>query len=245
MFIFNIFIILLLGLYFGSFITAIALRISADQKIFVKYSKCDFCNKKLSMLNLIPIFGYLFCKGKCVNCKQKISIEYTLWEILHSVLWCINYIALHHSIILFTIFCAITSLLVFISIIDIKTMYIYDAHIVFLFLLFLLFFWQKNILYINAISFIKALIPLAFKAIYEKMRELITKEKIVVLGMGDVKLFAILFFFLDFYKIAVIVGLAGVLGVLFFYFKKRTYANNYYPFIPAISVSIYCLLLCL
>lgn len=243
MFILYILAVLFFGLYFGSFITAIAVRISSEEKTFVKHSRCDSCGVRISMLHLVPIVGYIICNKKCAHCKQKISPEYTIWEAIHATLWCVNFLFLHQSMYLFIVVSAITSLLVLISIIDIKTMYIYDIHIVFLFILFLLFFWQKGVLEINATSFVKACLPLVFKLLYERLRFVFTRQKLVVLGMGDVKLLCVLFFFLDFFNIAMIMCISGIVGMLFFCAKKRRDAKSYYPFVPAIAVGIYYFLL--
>jgi leader peptidase (prepilin peptidase)/N-methyltransferase len=45
-------------------------------------SMCASCMKKLNAFELVPIFSYLFLRGKCSNCKQKIPSKLFFGEIL-------------------------------------------------------------------------------------------------------------------------------------------------------------------
>ncbi|MDA0617477.1 MAG: prepilin peptidase [Proteobacteria bacterium] len=228
-----------LAMYIGSFITAIALRISNDESIFAVRSKCDSCGSIINFLHLIPIIGYIVCKGRCVSCRQKVSIEYTIWEMLHTMLYINNFIHFYGNIPALVCICGITSVLMMISIIDIKTMYIYDAHIIILFIFSILFFCSISSLNITYISFISGCIPLLFKVVYEFIRKAITGRYCEVLGMGDVKLLIVPFFFLDFYKITVLMELSGLAGVVYSGVLRGRKSNMHYPFAPSISVSIY------
>jgi len=49
-------------------------------------SSCPKCGHLISAIENIPVLSYLFLKGKCRNCKTKISIRYPLIEILCAVL---------------------------------------------------------------------------------------------------------------------------------------------------------------
>lgn len=75
-------IIFAIGSTFGSFLTLATYRIPLNQDITHKNSYCPKCNHKLSFLDLIPIFSYIFLKGKCRYCKAKIGSRYFLIEIL-------------------------------------------------------------------------------------------------------------------------------------------------------------------
>jgi leader peptidase (prepilin peptidase)/N-methyltransferase len=48
--------------------------------ISVPRSHCEHCKRNLSAVDLIPIFGWLFSKGRCKNCHQPVSIKYPLSE---------------------------------------------------------------------------------------------------------------------------------------------------------------------
>ena len=74
-------LIFVMGIIFGSFLTLATYRIPLHQDIIFKHSYCTKCNHKLNFLDLIPVFSFLFLKGKCRYCKSKISIRYPLIEI--------------------------------------------------------------------------------------------------------------------------------------------------------------------
>ena len=78
-------IIFIIGTMMGSFLTLAVYRIPLKQDITHKRSYCPNCNHKLNFLDLIPIFSYLFLKGKCRYCKKEIRIRYILLEILSGV----------------------------------------------------------------------------------------------------------------------------------------------------------------
>jgi len=76
-------LLLILGAFFGSFLSVVIYRIHADKKGIVKgRSECPHCHKKLKVRDLVPIFSYLVGGGKCRICKKKISIHYLLIEIV-------------------------------------------------------------------------------------------------------------------------------------------------------------------
>ncbi|MFV1984995.1 MAG: A24 family peptidase, partial [Thiohalomonadales bacterium] len=49
-------------------------------------SSCPNCGHSISAIENIPVISYLFLKGRCKECKTKISIRYPLVEILCAVL---------------------------------------------------------------------------------------------------------------------------------------------------------------
>ncbi len=76
------FFIFLLGAAFGSFLNVCIYRIPQKKSIIYPASSCPYCGKKIKHLNNIPIFSYIFLKGKCQNCQTKIHPHYFLVEIL-------------------------------------------------------------------------------------------------------------------------------------------------------------------
>jgi prepilin signal peptidase PulO-like enzyme (type II secretory pathway) len=238
MFILYLLFAVVLGMYIGSFITATSLRIACNETLLVKRSKCDSCKGVIKPLYLTPILGYFLCRGRCVMCDKKISLEYTLWETLHTMLYLVNFIYFKNNPLALFCICGITSILMMISIIDIKTMYIYDLHIIILFIFCIVFLFLTSNLHLEISSFIMALMPWFFKAMYEYIRYKITKNSLEVIGVGDVKLLTLLFFLLDFYNIAIIIALSGFIGVIFGMTVGRK-NNIHYPFAPSISISIY------
>lgn len=82
-------IIFIIGTLFGSFYTLAVYRIPKRQDIVHTHSYCPNCNHKLGFLDLFPVFSYLFLKGRCRYCKEKIRPRYLILEILSGLLFMI------------------------------------------------------------------------------------------------------------------------------------------------------------
>lgn len=80
-------IIFIIGSLFGSFYTLAVYRIPKRQDILLKHSYCPNCNHKLGLLDLFPIFSYIFLGGKCRYCKEKIRPRYLILEVLSGLLF--------------------------------------------------------------------------------------------------------------------------------------------------------------
>lgn len=75
-------IIFIIGITFGSFYTLAVYRIPKKQDITHTHSYCPNCKHKLGIFDLIPVFSYIFLKGKCRYCKIKIRPRYLILEII-------------------------------------------------------------------------------------------------------------------------------------------------------------------
>ncbi|MBO1911592.1 prepilin peptidase, partial [Microvirga sp. 3-52] len=53
------------GIVFGSFFNVVGLRVPKKESIVSPPSHCTNCNRKLGVLDLVPVFSYIFLKGKC------------------------------------------------------------------------------------------------------------------------------------------------------------------------------------
>ncbi len=84
--------VIFLGLCLGSFATALIYRIPRgvpwiwDRSKGASRSACPSCNATLGVLDLIPIFSWLFARGKCRHCGASISWAYPLTEIICLIL---------------------------------------------------------------------------------------------------------------------------------------------------------------
>lgn len=83
----ELFLALLFGIIFGSFLNVVILRIPKGESIIFKASHCTFCNNSLKPWHNIPIFSWIFLHGRCSYCKSKISIQYPLIELISGILF--------------------------------------------------------------------------------------------------------------------------------------------------------------
>ena len=61
---------------------------SKDKSVFnliTPRSRCPACNHQIKAVENIPIISYLFLKGKCSKCKNKISVRYPLVELISAI----------------------------------------------------------------------------------------------------------------------------------------------------------------
>lgn len=80
-------LIFIMGTVFGSFFTLAVHRIPKRQDITHTHSYCPNCGHKLGILDLIPVFSYIFLGAKCRYCKQKIRPRYFILEIASGLLF--------------------------------------------------------------------------------------------------------------------------------------------------------------
>jgi leader peptidase (prepilin peptidase) / N-methyltransferase len=85
--------VFLLGLVIGSFLNVCILRIPADKSIVMPASSCPNCGKGIAPYDNIPVLSWLILRGKCRNCKAKISAMYPAVELLTGLLFLACYFA--------------------------------------------------------------------------------------------------------------------------------------------------------
>lgn len=87
-----LFWITIVGLCFGSFFNVVILRSLTGESIVLPASKCPKCGNKLKPWHNIPVLSYVFLRGKCAFCKEKISIQYPIIELVTAVLFSVCFI---------------------------------------------------------------------------------------------------------------------------------------------------------
>lgn len=80
------------GTIFGSFFNVVGLRVPTQTLFKQKRSYCDQCERTLGWTELIPIWSYVFQKGRCEKCGQKISVLYPVMEALTGFLFAYSYV---------------------------------------------------------------------------------------------------------------------------------------------------------
>lgn len=120
----------ILGLLIGSFLNVCIYRIPREESISYPPSHCGNCNHKLGFLDLFPLFSYIFLKGKCRYCKEKISIRYPMIEALNAALYLLIYLR-YGDVVITAKYCILASILIVIACIDFNTQYVYTSTTIF------------------------------------------------------------------------------------------------------------------
>ncbi|MFC5603959.1 prepilin peptidase [Sporosarcina koreensis] len=113
------------GSIFGSFFNVVGLRVPKKESIVSPPSHCTKCNRRLRLVDLIPIMSYIALRGKCRGCGLKISPVYPLMEFLTGILFAYSYVRFGFSLELIIAILFI-SLLIIITVSDIAYMIIPD-----------------------------------------------------------------------------------------------------------------------
>lgn len=71
----------LVGLCFGSFANVLIARIPAGESVVSPPSHCPHCQHQLGVADLVPVVSYLWLRGRCRYCQERISSRYPLVEL--------------------------------------------------------------------------------------------------------------------------------------------------------------------
>jgi len=123
-------LVIIIGMIIGSFLNVCTFRVPNEESISYPPSHCSNCNHRLMPLDLIPIFSFIFLRGRCRYCKEKISFQYPIVEALNCIFYVIIFFEYGVSIATLK-YSVLISLLIVISFIDYKTQYVYQSNIIF------------------------------------------------------------------------------------------------------------------
>lgn len=195
--------IFFLGAIFGSFTNLVINRTIKAESIVSPPSHCDSCGHRLHPLDLVPIFSFIFLRGRCKYCKAEIPKENLLVEIISGLLLLIFFDS--NSILKSSLlYCGIMLALI-IAVIDFKTFDIYMVQILYLSIIGLIYrikFVGLDFLFIKNIL----IFSLFYGIIYYFFKG--------SLGNGDIYYYLALFLFLPNYKLLWFILISLWLGAL-------------------------------
>ena len=228
----------ILGAVFGSFLNMLIYRVSNNISLTISRSFCPNCKRTLKWYENIPIFSFLFLKGRCRTCGFKIPRYYFFNEIFLSILSIFimfksfNFLDFTVSFLFFTFLHYMAVLDYFYMETDIRPAYFGS-------LLILLY----KFLHSNDFSRVFDVSLTVFLLYYIKEGYFILRGK-EGLGEADIIVSAYITSFFGFNNFLYVLLLASVLNVLVFLFyilvkKKNLQRLPFVPFLYKSSLIIY------
>lgn len=81
------FLIFAFGLAVGSFLNSVIFRMERGTNVLWGRSACPHCAHILAWQDLIPVLSFVFLRGRCRYCRQKISWQYPIVELATGILF--------------------------------------------------------------------------------------------------------------------------------------------------------------
>lgn len=235
--------IFVLGLVFGSFISALTWRFPRGISIKKGRSICPKCKKQIAWFDNIPLLSFVLLGGKCRNCKKPISRRYPAIELTTTI----GFVTIYYvttlqgttlqsvdGIVTLLCFLIIFIILFSIFIIDLENQIIPDSFVffgIFIVVVYSLIFNHQSIISLLFSGFLAATLLL--------LMHLVTKGR--GMGLGDVK-FAVLGglivgprLFLIWLFLAFLTGAAiGIILIL----GKKAYLKSQIAFGPFLIITV-------
>ena len=223
-------LIFLFGIVIGSFLNVCIYRIPKGEDIVKVNSHCMTCGYQLKWYDLIPIFSYIFLRGKCRKCKTKLSCQYPIVEAVNGFMYVLIF-AVNGLNVESGIYSLMASALLVLSVIDFRTYEIPFGINVFIFILACIHMlldlarWKDYVIGFFAVS---AFLYLLY---------LLSKGRAI--GGGDIKLMAFAGLFLG-WKCIILAFLIGcILGAVIHSIRmKVTDAEHVLAFGPYLCAGL-------
>lgn len=228
-------IVFLYGIVIGSFLNVCIYRIPEKQNIVKVRSHCMSCGYQLKWYDLIPLFSYICLGGRCRKCRAKLSVQYPLIEALNGILYVVI-VYVNGVSVESLLYCLLTSALITLSMIDVRTYEIPFGINLFILALGLI---HVGLDYRNFVSY-----GIGFLAVSAFLYLLFVLSKGRAIGGGDIKLMAACGLLLG-WKLIILAFLIGcVLGsVIHIVRMKVSKADHVLAMGPYLSMGVFIAML--
>jgi prepilin signal peptidase PulO-like enzyme (type II secretory pathway) len=237
----------IVGAAMGSFSGAVVWRLRKKKDFVRDRSECEKCHHKLGTFDLIPIFSYIFLRGRCRYCRKPIVPDTLLIELTGAVLFTLSYLlfplegvgTVVKSTTLFVLWLTILVGFMILGLYDTKygllpnkilfpTMAVAGIYFA------VDSFWVAGVEPLGVLGgFVLSLLPIT--GLYGLLYLIGEKTGRHLVGFGDVKLGIVIAFLLSWDSAFIVLFLANVLGALFSLFlvlTKRKKITSLIPFGP-------------
>lgn len=209
----EIILVFIFGLAIGSFLNVLIYRLYYRKSLF-GFSYCPNCNHRIPWYDNIPLISFIFLRGRCRYCHQRISWQYPIVELITAFLFLFAFLKVKSQIpvinykflILVLRDWLIIFAFIFIFVYDIK--YLLAEHIVILpigVIVFLLNLLLK-------VSLLKLLLAIGVSLAFFGVQYLLTKGKGI--GLGDLSIGFLMGASLSWPNILAGLGLAYIIGAI-------------------------------
>lgn len=240
-------IIFILGLGIGSFLNVVLFRMTTEKKFWNGRSECMSCHHQLAWYELVPVLSYLIQRGKCRNCRNFLSIQYPLVELITAFLFTSYiYIAIpdiisiysltHLQILEFIIILTLITQLIVILVYDLKYQLIPVIQLRTIQILGLIYFglayYQTRIIPDSLITSIVCTFITWFLYFTTKKQGIGWGDIELFLGLG---LFIPLMWFVPFFFGSFLIG--TLWAILFMFISRNLSLKQKIPFGPSIIIN--------
>jgi len=212
----NSIILFIIGTVIGSFLNVLIYRIPIGKDFISGRSSCPKCYKVIPWYGLFPVFSYVFQRGKCLFCKEKISIQYPVIETISGLIFVGTSMFLYSPFLsipdltYWLFYIAIIEITLLLFVIDLKHFILPDSLVLSLLVAFGAYYLTTQILGISP-DYVQSSLTIQNRllgslVIGGALFLLWFLSKGRALGFGDVKLMSVL---------GIIFGLKG--GIIIFY----------------------------
>jgi len=231
-------LVFLFGLFWGSFLALLTYRIPKNISIVTPRSFCDHCGKKVHWYYNLPLLSFIYLKGKCKECEQKIPLRYPLIELLTGAIFLFAFMHFAEDYY-FTLIRAfvLTTVLIPTIFIDIDERIIPDRFSIGLIVVgFILSFFDPGMAWHE--SAVGIVVGGGIFFVIAEGYHLITGRE--GMGGGDIKLIAGIGAFMGWWPVLMVIFLSSILGSIYglfaiLVFKKGRLTEI--PFGPFISIA--------
>ena len=75
------------GAMLGSFLNVCVYRLPRGESVILPASHCPGCGKPIAWYDNVPVLSYLVLRGRCRHCGVRISLQYPLIELAVGLIW--------------------------------------------------------------------------------------------------------------------------------------------------------------